>query len=88
MQIITNHQYRPIVSFYDLSAKQQRENEGRENESFFIYKNWAYCLADFMRTEYLAPMHIDGVFPETAFSGIGIKFSKDNERVIVYGVYS
>lgn len=88
MEIITNHQYRPIVSFYDLSAKQRRENEGREEESFFVYKKWAYSLSDFLRTEYLAPMHIDGVFPKTAFSGIGIKLSTDCENVIVYRLYS
>lgn len=91
--IVTNHQYRPILSSYDLPKEALKEfyhyyTEQLEQASFFKYKGIYYDLSNFMRTKSEEFKGWDGVHSDSYFSGILIKLSKDCESVIVGRYYS
>lgn len=92
MKITTNHQYRPILSWFELTDKEKNEYRDAyddvEESGFFRYRNWCYDLNDFMaktRFNNLDPdLHgWDGYKNDSFFSSVLVAFSDDNEAVKV-----
>lgn len=94
LTIKTNHQWRDILTFDELTEAQQAQLAGYEDQdlsSFFIYKAWVYDLSDFMRIEHDENDDLkdyDGVHSESFFSGVLIKLSECGEGVKVASYYS
>lgn len=99
MKITTNNKERELLSFWDLTPKELKEFSYIENmeedggSRFFRYLGRVYDACEFMRIP--DSLHwqggdlIDwhGSYPETYFSGVLIRYSRDCEAVIV-GRYS
>ena len=83
--IKTNNIWRQIVSFYDLTPKQQSDNEGQEESSFFVYLGDAYNLSDFMRIDDKEGelKGWDGHLGTSYFTAILIKVADSGDAVIV-----
>ena len=89
MKIKTNNHAYPILSFYDLTDKELKEFDNREedkleSESFIRYKGNIYSLSEFSSS------HIEGYngyFCHTAFSGVLLKFT-DSGYVKMASYYS
>lgn len=99
--IRTNNVPRDLLSFCELEQAYQTEVHDRyigcvtsdeaelrnwlDGQRFFVYKNYAYCLADFLRVNQDG---WEGGAHDTAFSGTLIKLVQDGERVIVAQYFS
>ena len=95
MKITTNHHYRHILYFHELTQKEQNEYKDAyddvEDSGFFRYRDWCYDLNDFLRVNdslhgrgQQHEMHgWDGYHNESFFSSVLVKFSDDNESVKV-----
>lgn len=92
MKIITNNQYRPILYWHELTTKEQEELKDSydtiEESTFFRYRQRVYDLGEFTRPSYLSneymPMNTwDGMFGETFFSAVVIKYSDCGDSVRV-----
>lgn len=93
MKIITNNQPRDIISWYDLTEKEQKEfdylTEGEG--SFFRYKGWIYDLGEFMRIDTSIAPHPQrkdwekwhGYASDSYFSGVLVRYTSDYDQVIV-----
>lgn len=87
MKIITNHNHRQFTYRSDVPHKvltDQFEHLSEEDciDGFFCYKDWWYHTSDFLRLEYAFPESFEGwhgYLNDTAFSGVLIKCSSDNE---------
>ena len=99
MQIITNHQYRPILEWYQLSAKEQDDfdYEGADEGSYFKYKGNVHAMADYpaFGSAWVQPLEPDSPLQGwdaashcTYFSGTLIKLSDCGEAVKVGMYYS
>lgn len=86
-RIRTNHQPRDVLSWHDLSAKEQAEfdyldSEGaREGAQFMRYRGDVYDLGEFMR----APDSLkgwDGYYADSYFSAIVVRFVDHGEAVV------
>lgn len=97
LTIRTNNHLYPILYWYELTAKEQArfdwlETEEKQSEATFIrYKGWTYSLDEFMRIENHSDPKFssyDGYLSDTFFSGVLIKFSKDNEYAKMATFYS
>lgn len=89
MLIKSNHQYRNLLSWFELSEQEQSEFEGVSNISqydFVRYKGNIYIVSDFMRTpETLSDW--DGVQSDSYFSGVLIKFDTDFGDTVKMATY-
>jgi len=89
LKITTNNQPRDMLSWLDLTDKEKKEFDfdGMEDTSYFRYKGWCYCLADFMCISDNSPKAMQswqGYHSDSFFSGIVIKFAdKYCEQIIV-----
>jgi len=92
MKIQTNHHYRPLLSWHDLTDAEQAEHEddyGAVHHSrFFRYHNSIYDMSDFVRPAYLSNERLalnkwDGMKGETFFSAVVVKYSDDCDAVKV-----
>lgn len=97
MTIKCNQVSREVLSWYDLSEKEQKEfgwldsEENQSCASFFRYKGNVYELGEFTRIDKSAAPHpqregwerFDGYASDSYFSGILVRYVYDNERVIV-----
>lgn len=95
MKIITNNHFKEILSFFDLTNKEQKEIKDNydtiEESSFFRYRGQVYDLNEFMRVnDYLNgqgqdhPIYgWDGYHNETFFSSVLVKYSSCNDAVKV-----
>ena len=93
MKIITNNQPRDILSWYDLTEKEQKEFDYllEGDGSFFRYKGCTYDLEEFMyiganiaphpQRENWEKWH--GYASDSYFSGILVRYTSDCEQVIV-----
>lgn len=94
MNIISNHQYRPIILGYELPEKEIPEfdflsKEELEESSFFQYRGSYYYLGDFLRIANTEEMEgWDGYSSDSYFSGTLVKLSSDGETVKVGRYYS
>ena len=91
MRIISNFQYRDIISSYEVpvsvldSEFDYHSPEDRESAFFFKYKNQYYCLDQFMRTtdKMLKDKGWDGYHSDSYFSGILVRLDLENDKVKV-----
>jgi hypothetical protein len=95
MKITTNHHYRPILHWDNLTEEEQNFRygmyDGIEESRFFKYKDCVYDLNDFLRVN--DSLHgrgqqhemygWDGYHNESFFSSVLVKFSDDNDAVKV-----
>lgn len=94
LKIITNNQPREILSWYDLTEKEQKEfdyldtDEKQGFANFVRYHNWVYDIGEFMSASHDEFKIWDGYSSDTYFSGILIRYVDDNERVIMGRYYS
>ena len=86
LEIITNNHYREFIHWFDLTKKEQEDNECHgEDNTYFRYKGYCYCLSDFPRTEQEG---WDAAMSDTMFNGILIKLSECGEAVKIASYYS
>lgn len=82
MEIVTNHHWRPILNWYDLTEKEQAEfdyfNPDNEAGNFVRYRNWVYDLNEFTVN---APKPWDAMYTDTFFSAVICRISEDCENV-------
>ena len=91
--IISNYHRRDILYWHELTDQEREEFDWiKEDEhTFFRFKDWAYCLSDFMRTDgFGSPFASwDGYSNDTFFSGVLVKYPVeewgdiDTDHVIV-----
>lgn len=88
MKIITNHHYREILHWHDLTEDEQKElnmYDDAKESSFFRYRNWTYDLSDFWRTD--SNDHLkdnwDGYKTDSYFSATLVKYSDCGDAVKV-----
>lgn len=86
-RIITNNVPRKILYWEELSPEEQREFDHYDatNSMFARYKGNIYDIGDFQRIPTLATdlRGWDGYSPDSFFSGILVKFTPDNDNVIM-----
>jgi hypothetical protein len=93
LTIISNYHKRPLLYWHELTDKECAEfdwikAEEAEDFEFFRYKDWTYCMSDFMRTNGQFEGW-DGYSGDSFFSGVLVKYPKeewgdyDTENVIV-----
>jgi hypothetical protein len=93
MRIISNHQHRDLITFFDLTPKEQEEaqetygeEEGQEL-SYFRYRGNVYSLADFYTTQNIPALRgWHWMAGQSAFHGILIK-EVDGGDTVVIGSY-
>jgi len=89
MKITTNNHYRMILSFFDLTEKEQNDIKDNydtiEESSFFRYRGIVYDLCEFMRNNDNTPFSNDwdGYHNDSFFSAVLVKFSSCNDGVKV-----
>lgn len=95
MQIKTNHNYRPILYWHDLTDAEQDEHRdaynGVQDSTFFRYRNWLYDLNEFLRVNDAlngrgrdhSLYGWDGYKNDSFFSSILVKYGEDCETVKV-----
>ena len=94
--IISNYHRRDILYWHELTDQEREEfdwieAEEQDEHTFFRYKNWVYCFADFMRTDaHNSPFSSwDGYENDSFFSGVLVKYPVeewgdiDTDHVIV-----
>ena len=93
LKLITNNKPRRVLSWYDLTSKEQLEfdyltsNDRELDASFARYRGWVYDLGEFMRTpDDLKPFH--GYISDTFFSGVLCRFVNHGDSVIMGRYYS
>ena len=89
MAIITDHKWKTLLNWCDLTDDEQCEfdwiPEGSEDDfSFFRYRNWPYCTANFEKSSIPG---WDGMSADTFFSGVLIKFNPHNSNEYMAGTY-
>lgn len=86
--ITTNMHYTPVLYWYDLTKKEQKEHAGSydtiEESSFFRYRGYCYDMSDFMVTGKNSPFPSfwQGYTNDSFFSGVLVHISDDGEGVI------
>ena len=90
MKLVTNHQFRNILSSSDLTPKELEEFDylPQGQGAFMRYKGLVYDLGTFIKTQSEALSEWDALHSDTAFSGIVIKVSPDGDAVKVGAVFS
>ena len=89
MKIITNNHFKEILSFFDLTNKEQNEIKDNydtiEESSFFRYRGQVYDLCEFMRNNDNSPFcnDWDGYHNDSFFSAVLVKYSECNDAVKV-----
>ena len=89
MKIITNNKPRENLTWRQLTPKEQKEFDYFDPANignFFRYKGNVYDIDDAMFIEGVG--NWQGCYSETALSGVLIKFTPDNESVIVGRYFS
>ena len=100
LTIKTNNRPRDLQTIWDFSIPQQVKirkqfdyysEEELEELTLFSYRDTIYNLNDFMRMEGSNPLKEqgwEGYSSDTYFSGVCVRFTEDNEQVIVGTYYS
>ena len=91
VKIVTNHHRRPLLSYWELSDKEQAQAESNyggllelEEETYFTYRGYVYTLSDFMRFNYggsPTPAWAKGYYAymsDSFFSGVMIQHVNDD----------
>lgn len=93
IQIKTNNQARPLLTYDELTTKQQAffgelELEQVDNWKGFVFKGQAYCLDDFvMFSEHSEEKKLgwDGGMAQNAFHAVIVKLDMQNLDSVVVG---
>jgi hypothetical protein len=93
MKIITNNIPRQLIYGYELTEEEKKDfdylGEDIDGHDFFRYKGNVYDPDEFMRIENNSELkNWDGYSSDTYFSGVLIKYTQDNESVIVGRYFS
>jgi hypothetical protein len=95
MKITTNNHYRPVLSWHELTTKEQDELKDSydtiKESTFFRFKDWCYDLNDFLRVnDHLHGRGTDhdlygwdGYKNESFFSSVLVKYDESCESVKV-----
>jgi len=89
MKIITNHHYRPILHWDELTESEQDLRygiyDGIEESSFFEYRHCLYDLNDFMCNTDNSPFSSDwdGYHNDSFFSAVLVKLDDSGDSVKV-----
>ena len=87
MNIISNHQWRNFLYWYELPEKAKADLDyASEDEAFLKYKGNYYALNDFMRGSLIEGWH--GHSPDSFFSGVLIRLSDDGYQYQIGRYYS
>ena len=90
MKITTNHHYREILYWHDLTSEEQREHaddyEDVKESTFFRYRGQVYDLGEVSRPAYLSHERSmlnkwHGMLGTSFFSAVLVKYSDDYESV-------
>ena len=88
MEIMTNNIPRPVISEWELTAKERAAFDyAIDGCSFFRYKGAVYAMCEFVRAPGVL-QEWDGVMSDSFFSGIVVKIVNAGESVIVGRYYS
>ena len=95
MEIITNNAPRQILYQWDLTPVEREEFDYLKNDedgNFVRYKGETYDLGEFMTTQGLTEFNPlkkwDGYHSDSFFSGIVVKYTEDNDYVIMGRFYA
>lgn len=88
--IKTNHKPRPILYSCELTEEEKQDfdyidfDDENECNSFFRFKDKIYDLGEFMRVPPKSGLNgFDGYISDSYFSGVLIKYTSDNDFVVV-----
>lgn len=84
MKIVTNNQPRDILTWRQLTPKEQKEFDYFNPSNigqFFRYKGGIYDIEQVMHIEGVGEWQ--GCYSETAYSGVLIRYTSDCDQVIV-----
>jgi hypothetical protein len=94
LHIYGNNHARDFIYWHELTESEQKELDWvltsdtmtPDDWQGFRYKGNVYSLDDFMRAPagMFAPYDFDGYMSDSFFSGILIRLTEDNDRVLVY----
>lgn len=97
VRITTNNVPRLLIDSYQLSEKEREEfdyvdwqgvEEGRESATFFRYRGRLYDLGEFQYTGQTGNFSgWDGYQSDSFFSGIVVRYVKDDTDYVVVGTY-
>ncbi len=91
MDIITNNKPRELISWFDLTKKEQSyfdwlDEPEEYGNNFFRYKDHVYSLEEFMRVDKHSPFYplgYNGYLSQCYSSGLLIKLDDTGESIIV-----
>ena len=95
MKIKTNHHYRPLLYWHDLTDAEKAEYRDAyddvQDSTFFRYRNWVYDMSDFLRVNNDEKNHVvrhglygwDGYKNDSFFSSVVVKYNDDCDAVKV-----
>ena len=87
MKIKTNHHYRFILYWHELTSAEQKEHADDydyvQDSTFFRYRGRIYDLGAFMITQDPLLSDWDGVHNDSYFSAVLVKCSDDGDAVKV-----
>jgi len=90
MTIKTDHCYRPLLNWFELTEKEQselRDNyDSIEDSMFFRYKKQIYDISDFMSSSHFKGW--DAYYSDSFFSGLVIRVSDCGDGLKVGTYYS
>ena len=83
IEIYGNGHIRDLINYWELMPKEIRQFDWIDDPdygyTFFRYKGWTYCTADFPRIEKYAPewmQEFDGYSGDSFFSGVLVKYAE------------
>lgn len=92
VRIITNNQPRLLLYWDQLSEKEKSEfdwitESDCDNDpyeyNFFRYKDWVYCLSEFMRVDNIPEFAgWSGYHSDSFFSGILVRLCEDSDYIV------
>jgi hypothetical protein len=101
LTITTNNVPRPIIDAWELTVDERAEfdyvdwagvEDGSESASFVRFKGQLYDLAEFERWDNPASptrdTRWDGMRSETFFSGVLVRYTEDQDHVVIGSYYS
>jgi hypothetical protein len=85
--LITNNHFHPLLYYFELNKKEQRDFSEEQDGVFFRYRRIAYSLSDFMRSDYASHCPIlgyyDGHCGHNYFASVWVKLSNSHDAVQV-----